>query len=155
MLGRVSITDAELAALVERMDEAANAYISGDIRHYFSLFGHGDDYTLMPPYGGDTVHGANITEESIEENTRFFASGEGRLDLQQSYVSGDLAVLVAVERQHGEVGGMPDQDWSLRVTLVFRRVGDGWDLVHRHADPLVRPIPWDLFAQIARGVDAG
>jgi ketosteroid isomerase-like protein len=36
---------------------------------------------------------------------------------------GDLAVLVAIERQHGEVGGLPDQDWSPRVTLVFRREG--------------------------------
>ena len=37
----------------------------------------------------------------------------------QTYASGDMAVLVAIERQHGEVGGMPDQDWSLRVTLSF------------------------------------
>jgi hypothetical protein len=32
-------------------------------------------------------------------------------------------VLVAIERQHGEVGGLTDQDWSLRVTLVFQRKG--------------------------------
>ena len=37
------------------------------------------------------------------------------LELAQTYASGDIAVLVAIERQHGEVSGMPDQDWSLRV----------------------------------------
>ena len=62
-------------------------------------------------------------------------------------------MLVAVERQHGEVGGLPDQDWSLRVTLVFRRVGDRWEIAHRHADPLVREIPFEHCAQLARGLD--
>ena len=42
--------------------------------------------------------------------------GDGDFELEQQYASGDLAVLVGVERQHGAVGGLPDQDWSLRVT---------------------------------------
>jgi ketosteroid isomerase-like protein len=69
----------------------------------------------------------------------------------QALASGDLAVLVAIERQHGTVGDLPSQDWSLRITLVFRREGADWLLVHRHADPLTRPIDPDLFAAIARG----
>ena len=60
-------------------------------------------------------------------------------------------MLVAVERQHGEVGDLPHQDWSLRVTIVFRRAGDRWQIVHRHADPLVREIPFTDFAELARG----
>jgi ketosteroid isomerase-like protein len=83
-----------------------------------------------------TMHVFEHTEEGLAETSRFFASGEASLDLQQSHVSGELAVLVAVERQHGRVGGLADQDWSLRVTLVFRRAGDRWQIVHRHADPL-------------------
>ncbi len=145
------ISPADLAELIERMDEAAAAYIRGDIRHYLSLFDHPEDYTLMPPYGGETARGYAPTDEEIAETSRFFASGEARLDVVESYVSGNLAVLVAVERQHGVVGGSEDQDWSLRVTLVFRRSGDRWQLVHRHADALVREMPWDLFTQIARG----
>ena len=147
------ITAAELDGLVRRMDEAADAYIRGDIHHYLSLFDHPDDYSLMPPYGGETRHGFEYTEEGAAETSRFFASGEASLELQQSYVSGDLAVLVAVERQHGEVGGLPDQDWSLRVTIVFRRAGERWQIVHRHADPLVKQIPFEHCAQLARGLD--
>jgi ketosteroid isomerase-like protein len=156
MLSRVpnatTITESELGELVSRVDEATAAYIRGDVHHYLALFDHPDDYTLMPPYGGETSHGFTYTEEGARETSRFFASGEGTLELQRSYVSGALAVLVAVERQHGEVGGLPDQDWSLRVTLVFRRAGDRWELVHRHADPLVRPIPFEHCAQLARGL---
>ena len=69
----------------------------------------------------------------------------------RTHASGDLAVLVAIERQHGEVGGLPDQDWSLRVALVFRRDGPGWRLVHRHADPLVHGISLEQLAALARG----
>ncbi len=153
MASESQITESELAELVTRMDEAADAYIRGDIHHYVALFDHADDYTLMPPYGGETTHGFEYTEQGAAETSRFFASGEARLELQQSYVSGDLAVLVVVERQHGAVGGLPDQDWSLRVTIVFRRVGDRWQIVHRHADPLVQQIPFEHCAQLAKGLD--
>jgi ketosteroid isomerase-like protein len=80
-----------------------------------------------------------------------FRSGEASVDIEQCYQSGDLAVLVAVERQHGEVGELPDQDWSLRITLVFRRTPSGWELVHRHADPLVHPIGIGHLAELSRG----
>jgi ketosteroid isomerase-like protein len=116
------------------------------------MFDHGDDYTLMPPNGGETRRGFVFTEERARETAELFKTGDAVLEVHESYVSGDLAVLVAVERQHGVVGGSPDQDWSLRVTLVFRRKGDRWEIVHRHADPLVEEIPWSLFADIARGV---
>src|SRR5262245_39391200 len=148
------ITESDVVELVARMDEAANAYVRGDLSRYVELFDHGDDYTLMPPSGGETRHGFVYNEQRAAEVASYFHSGEATLDVQQTYVSGDLAVLVAVERQHGEVGGLPDQDWSLRVTLVFRRAGDRWELVHRHADPLVREIPWGEFVQLARGLES-
>ena len=47
-----------------------------------------------------------------------------------------------------------EQEWSLRLTLVFRRDGGHWRLLHRHADPLTRPITNQLFAEIARGEHA-
>ena len=149
-----SLDEADLAELIHRMDEAADAYMRGDVRHYFALFEPCDDYTLMPPYGGEVAHLGRPTEEELDVTSAYFANGEARLDVAASYTSGDLAVLVAVERQHGEVGGTPDQDWSLRVTLVFRRVGTGWQLVHRHADPLVRPISMEHLGQLARGLDS-
>ncbi|MGI8585517.1 MAG: DUF4440 domain-containing protein, partial [Thermoleophilaceae bacterium] len=60
-------------------------------------------------------------------------------------------VLVVIERQHGQVGGLPDQDWSLRVTQVYRRYGSDWHVVHRHADPLVHAIDLEQAAALARG----
>ncbi len=148
------IDDRELAELLDRMSDAASAYIRGDIRRYLALFDHPDDYSLMPPYGGETSVGYHPTESDLEATSRFFAWGEATLEVQHTYTSGDLVVLVAVERQHGEVGGYADQDWSLRVTIVFRRAGDRWQIVHRHADPLVEEIPFADFAELARGPEA-
>jgi len=39
----------------------------------------------------------------------------------------------------------------LRVTGVFRRDGDDWRLVHRHADPLVHEVGFHRTAELARG----
>jgi ketosteroid isomerase-like protein len=104
----------------------------------------------MPPYGGETARGFDV-ESALESTPEMFRGGEADLELVETYASGDLAVLVAIERQHGEVGGLPDQDWSLRVTLVFRREGSQWRLVHRHADPLVHAISMEHMAVLARG----
>ena len=107
----------------------------------------------MAPYGGPTAHGFRYTDEGAEQTSGVFASGEGHLELEQFYRSGTLVVLAGIERQHGEVGGLADQDWSLRVSLVFRRVGDRWEFVHRHADPLVQEIPFEHCARIGRGLE--
>ena len=62
----------------------------------------------MPPTGGETRHGLDSSAASIEALETFFTGeGGGDFELEQSYVSGDLAVLVGVERQHGSVGGLP------------------------------------------------
>src|SRR5262245_29399026 len=146
------VTDADVDALVEMMAEAASAFIGGDMRRYVALMRHADDYTLMGPTGGDPSRGFDMSDEQVDETAAFFHSGEfDRLEVVETYASGDLAVLVAVERQHDVVGTFPPQDWSLRVTLVFRRDGSGWRLAHRHADPLVHPIGFDRLAELARG----
>src|SRR5262245_53529520 len=81
----------------------------------------------------------------------FFKSGTLDQEVVATYASGDLVVLVAIERVRAEVGGLPEQDWSLRVTQVFRRDGTGWQLVHRHADPLVRGITVEQAVALVRG----
>lgn len=146
------ITDDDLGELVERVRQATEALMQCDVRRYFALVNEAPDYTLMPPTGGPTRHGPDSSPASVEALEEFFAgAGDADFELEQSYASGDLVVLVGVERQHGTVGGLPDQDWSLRVTLVFRREGSDWRLVHRHADALVQPISMEQLSLLARG----
>ncbi|MEV5965503.1 nuclear transport factor 2 family protein [Kribbella sp. NPDC051952] len=139
------------AELERRLQESAGAYLRGDVDRYLELIHHSDDYTLMSPHGGELVRGFDTSPETLQATREFFRGGEASVDIEQTYESGDLTVIVAVERQHGKIGGLPDQDLSLRVTLVFRRTQAGWDLVHRHADPLVHPIGVNELAELARG----
>jgi ketosteroid isomerase-like protein len=150
-MARGNVTHEELAELIQRTADAASAFIRGDMRRYLTLITHADDYTLMAPFGGEPTHGFDASRERLEAMEQYFQAGEANLELVQSYVSGDLVVLVVIERQHGKVGGLPDQDWSLRVTLVYRRDDSEWRLVHRHADPLVHSMSLEKVAAIARG----
>jgi ketosteroid isomerase-like protein len=147
-----NITDEDLGQLVERVREATGALMQGDVRRYVALVNHAPDFTLMPPTGGPVRQGFDSSPSSIEALEETFpGGGDGDLEVVQQVASGDLAVLVGVERQHGPVGSLPDQDWPLRVTLVFRREDSDWRLLHRHADALVHPISMEQLSVLARG----
>jgi ketosteroid isomerase-like protein len=147
-----TFTEDELAALVHRVTEAAEALIRGDIEGYAARIKHADDYTLMSPYGGEPVRGFDDSDEAFDALARFFRGGEATVEVVETYASGDLAVLVVIERQHGRVGDLSEQDWSLRVTWVFRRTADSdWEVVHRHADALVHAIDHERLGALARG----
>jgi ketosteroid isomerase-like protein len=143
------ISDEELAELVQRTEEATSAFMRGDMERYLALTAHARGYTLMNPLGGPPTRYEDRSA-SLREAADYFKAGEAKLELAEAHVWGDTVVLVMIERQHGEVGGLPDQDWPLRVTQVYRRDGSDWQLVHRHADPLVRTIDLDEAAALAR-----
>jgi ketosteroid isomerase-like protein len=150
-MSQSTVTDEDVAELIELVARAAKAFIRGDMRTYFSLIRQEDDYVLMQPFGGEPRRGPDNSPQAIEALESYFTGGEADLEVVHTYVSGDMVVLAAIERQHGQVGGLPDQDWSLRVTLVFRRDESGWRQVHRHADALVHPIDLEQLSALARG----
>jgi ketosteroid isomerase-like protein len=145
-------SNAELADLVRRTEAQASAFMRGDMDKWSSLVRIAEDFTLMQPFGGEASRGFDMSPERLARLASYFRNGDAKLELVQSYVSDDLVVLAMIEREHGEVGGLPNQDWSLRVTQVYRRQGGQWWLVHRHADPLVRNVGLETAAALARGV---
>jgi ketosteroid isomerase-like protein len=143
--------DQTVAELIQRSAESNAALMRGDIDAYRALISYTDDFTLMSPFGGTPTRGSELTAERMEAMGRFFRNGTFEQELVQSYGSADMVVLVITERQRVEVGGLPAQEWPLRVTLVYRREGPEWRLAHRHADPLVRGISLEQAAALARG----
>ncbi len=143
-----SITDEELDELVQRTENATAAFLRGDMDRYLALTPHARGFTLMNPFGGEPTRYEDRAE-SIREAADYFQGGEAKLEVAEAHAWGDTLVLVMIERQHAEIGGLPDQDWSLRVTQVYRREGSEWQLVHRHADPLVDAINLEQAARLA------
>jgi hypothetical protein len=47
-----SITDEELAELAKRTEDAASAYMRGDMDRYLELTSYAHGFTLMNPLGG-------------------------------------------------------------------------------------------------------
>jgi ketosteroid isomerase-like protein len=137
--------------LIDRADKANHAFMNGNAAASFAMNRHSDDFSIMTPFGGHTIGGFHPSPDQVAAMTRRFASATTGFEVIATYASETLVVIAAIERQHGIVGDLPPQDWSLRVTLVYRRTATDWDLVHRHADPLVNGISLAQLAIIARG----
>lgn len=146
-----AVTDKDVANLTRRSAEANTALVQGDIDGYLALIEPAKDYTLMAPFGGAPTRGFDTSSEHRAAIARFFKSGTFDQEVVATYDSDGLVVLVTIERVRAEVGGLPEQDWALRVTQVFRRDGTEWRLLHRHADPLANGISLEQAAALARG----
>ena len=130
------MTDEDLSKFVQRAEEAADAWVRGDLDRYLDLVHHARGFTLLAPDGGPASQHQDRAGE-LSTWTSSFADGEATLEHVAAHTWDDTVVLSMIERQHGRIGGQPDHDLSVRVTHVYRRDGSNWLLVHRHADPLV------------------
>ncbi|MET0527712.1 MAG: hypothetical protein ABW003_05095 [Microvirga sp.] len=102
------ITDAEVQELIRVTGEATIAFMRGDMAHYLALTPHAPGFVLMNPFGGEPTPYENRSD-SLMKAADYFKAGEVSLDVVETHASGDIVVLVMIERQYGEVGGLPDQ----------------------------------------------
>lgn len=140
----------EVQQLIERSRESNAALLRGEGERSLAIVNHTKDFTLMSPFGGKPSHGAP-NRARMQGIGKLFRNGSLEQEVVQAYASPDMVVLATIERAHVEVGGLPPQNWALRVTLVYQRQGSEWRLAHRHADPLVDAISLSESAALARG----
>ena len=149
-------TSASLSKPVQDLADAyaqANALLlQGEAKAWSDRVPLTKDFVLFSPFGGTPSRYADYTPERVERMGRFFKNGRHhQQEIVEAFASDDMIVLATIERYTVEVGGLPSQQWALRVTSVFRRDGAGWKLAHRHADPLVDDISLGESARLARG----
>jgi ketosteroid isomerase-like protein len=64
-----------------------------------------------------------------------------RFDEVVRYGISDLGYVVQLERHEGTLAARQEPGLvELRVTMILRNEGDGWKVLHRHADPIPAPL---------------
>jgi len=149
LAARSAVNTDDIAEVITLAAEKNAAFMRGDMERWSKLVRIAPDFTLMQPFGGPASHGFDASPQRLAEMSRYFRGGKTELEVAQTYSSGDLVVLVMIERQHGRIADLPDRDLSMRVTSVHRRTASGWELVHRHADPLVRTLSMEKLSSLA------
>lgn len=145
----------QVAALISRVAEKNSAFMRGDMQRWSTLVPIAPNFTLFQPFGGTATRGFDKSPERLAEMSRYFRNGISELEVVQVYASEELIVLATIERQTGEVGSLPTQNWSLRVTEVWTKSASEWQLAHRHADPLVERRPLAQTAELAKELPSG
>ncbi|MDQ3996423.1 MAG: nuclear transport factor 2 family protein, partial [Gemmatimonadota bacterium] len=90
---------------------------------------------------GPVRRGWTEVEDALEQAAaNFRGGGSVRYEEVSRYGTPELAYVVRVELTESKVGGREElSPISLRVTMIFRREGHSWKIVHRHADPITAP----------------
>jgi ketosteroid isomerase-like protein len=117
----------------QRLRAALAEMLAGNPQPGIDLVAEHDDVTLFGAWGP-----IEKGHESVVDTFRWvsgrFSNGVLTIEDTVVYASGDLAYTVGFERADVSVDGGPMQSMILRVTHIYRRFGEEWKLVHRHAD---------------------
>lgn len=150
-----SFGDDEIRKLVEELNLGGTAWVNGRPESFgTSHMVQAPDMTIFGPFGGSAVTNSAQFEARQAEVSAKFHGGTARFELLKAMSSGDLLVLVMLERCEVTFEGRTrPQPWILRTTQVFQRDGEGWMRLHRHADPLFERRSFDETLALAAGAE--
>ena len=126
----------EFEQFMKRRDEAARAFVRGDAAPLGRLVTHTSPATFFGPMGG-ADQGADRVIATYERDAARFTAGDSRFEVLHMGASNGIAYWVGYQRATARLDGKAEAiPFNLRVTEIFRREGDEWKLIHRHADAL-------------------
>ncbi len=146
--GLVRTEEGELDEVIETYHKAAAEFIRGNPEPYKALFSRREDLILANPFN-PVARGWQQAKETMERASAQYREGEvvGFENLAK-YVNGELAFIVEIERFKAKIGKRQDvAPITLRTTTIFRREEGVWRILHRHADPITSPRPWESVVQ--------
>lgn len=122
---------------IKLREEAAESYVNGDAEPLALLSAETSDATFFAPNGG-FVHGAEEVSARYETDAASFDSGsKSRFEILQMAASDEIAYWTGFQKATVYFKGKEETvEFNLRITEIFRREGEDWKLVHRHADSL-------------------
>ena len=128
----------DFSEFLRAREQASLAYVRGQPEAFSVLVAEHHDASFFPPRGGCT-HGTAEVASRYERDAAAFEAGSESSTFEIFHMAAGDDVAYWTGLQHATVrmkGGQGPMPMHLRVTEVFRREGDAWKLVHRHADML-------------------
>jgi ketosteroid isomerase-like protein len=116
-----------------KVKHALAAMASGDPHPYIDCWAKLSDITLFGAWGPNEQGYQGLVNTFRWVGGRFTSGALVPQDVV-AFASGDLAYTVGYERGDVSVDAGGQHTMVLRVTHIYRRIDDEWQLVHRHAD---------------------
>jgi ketosteroid isomerase-like protein len=116
-----------------RVTAAVSQMGSGDPQPHIDCWAESEEVTLFGAWGPIEKGYGQLVKTFRWVGDRF-KGGQLATENAVTFASGDLAYTVGFERGEVVVDGGDPRPMTIRVTHVYRRFGDEWRLVHRHAD---------------------
>ena len=140
---------------VEGFRRALEQYVKGDPKPALEFFSRRDDVTLANPLGPPRRGPAEVDKAGAEPAAQLGDGSIRGFEEVSRYSTPDLGYIVHIERAQARLAGSENMSpIALRVTMIFRREGDTWRIVHRHADPITTPRPITTIESSA-SIDSG
>jgi ketosteroid isomerase-like protein len=134
------MTASELDDLITRYHAAMLDIVRGNAQPAKDMYSEADDITLANPFGGVARGRAEVMDRLTKAASHYVDGEVVAFENSATYVSGDFAYLVEIERYTTRVAGRENTDEvGLRVTSIFRREAGEWKIAHRQADTRVGP----------------
>ncbi|USQ96331.1 YybH family protein [Caulobacter sp. RL271] len=120
--------------------QAAEAYVNGKAGPLDMLAATACPASFFPPRGGHEEGADRVADMYARDAISFVEGGETTLEILHSDAVGDLAYWTGLQHAKVRLTGHDEPvEMHLRITELFRHEDGAWRLIHRHADPLVKP----------------
>ncbi len=130
--------------VLEEYHRALDVFMRGDAETTLALFSHREDVTLGNPFGPVARGFENVAKTARLAASHYRDGGATGFETISKHVGRDLAYTVETEGLKSKIDGRSDvAPVSLRVTTIWMPEDGTWKIVHRHADPITAPRPWD------------
>lgn len=132
-------TRVEFEAFFDKVTRAETELFRGRAEPLKALWSRTADVTLFGVSGGRGDHGWDQVGRRLDWASTQYSEGSLTVERIASYVDGNLGYVVQRERVRFKVPGHSEESiLEIRATWIFRRERNGWRIIHRQADPLMK-----------------
>jgi len=127
----------DILLLIDQYHKSLDEFSRGNSQPIKMLYSHGEDAFLANPFGFTAIGWSQVSDALDFASSKFKDGEVKNFQLIAKYLGAELAIIFEIEKWKAKVGGREEvSSFDIRVTTTFRKEGNDWKVVHRHADPI-------------------